>query len=127
MAPGPETEKKRALTQTQSRSPASGKIPDKIQQRAAAPWQETSEQKNGPAKTNRQEKQQSGSTEQLVRLARPASREKKGRGLSGSMDERFGSCEICAHTEQDSKREKQLIQGNKKRQKSFTGRGLVAD
>jgi hypothetical protein len=52
---------------------------------------------------------------------------KKGRGLSGSMDERFGSCEICAHTEQDSKREKQLIQGNKKRQKSFTGRGLVAD
>jgi hypothetical protein len=54
--------------------------------------------------------------EQLARLARLARREKKGRGLSGSMDERFGSCEICAHTEQDSKRPK-----------SFTGRGLVPD
>jgi hypothetical protein len=32
MAPGPETEKKCALTQTQSRSPASGKILDRIQQ-----------------------------------------------------------------------------------------------
>jgi hypothetical protein len=43
------------------------------------------------------------------------------------MDERFGSCEICAHTEQDSKWQKQLIQGNKKRPKIFTGGGLVPD